>query len=494
MAVKKSPPQSLHVRAALRRQGVRPGDTILAAVSGGPDSMALFHLLSDERTAFPFRVAIAHFNHRLRSSAGADEAFVRGAARRAGLPYFSGRRDVKAYARAHRLNVEEAGRLLRYAFLEKAAARAGANFIATGHTMNDQAETVLMRMLRGTGLTGLAGIPAIGDRSVIRPLIGLIRKDILGYLKARGIAYREDETNRDTTILRNRVRLKLIPYLQKTFGVSVVRPLARLAAIAGEDDAFLDEIARGKTGRGMIKGRGAGAELNAAALTGFPKALARRIVRVFLRELKGDLRDISFEDVESILTLSDGGEIALSKGLVLERRGNSIGRKKRRSRPAPFAFVWDGRDTLPAAGLSFAGRFLSKKQTEETVAGLFPKEKKRASKTSMVGRSTRAASRKARRSGLPDNATGCLLDADALAFPLLVRSRRPGDRYRPLGAPGRAKLSEIMRAKGIPASERDRRPIFFWGDEIIWAPGVPVAEKFKVTPKTKRLFSLRIES
>ncbi len=304
---------------------IHSGETVLVACSGGPDSMALLHLCLELGADEGFATAAAHFNHGLRPRAAADERFVQSAALALGLPYFAGRGDVRADSRVRKTGLEEAARLARYRFLEAAAREAGASRIATGHTMNDQAETILLRLLRGTGPMGLSGIPARRGVAIIRPMLALERRDVLSYLADRGLAFRSDETNRDPAIPRNRIRRELIPFLEKRFAPAAVRSLARLAAISADEDAWLESAAAARLKR-LLGGAPTAPTLDAAALRRLPPALARRVVRAYLLLVKGDLRDVSFDDVEAIRALSAGKCLTLWKGLTIERRRGAIRR------------------------------------------------------------------------------------------------------------------------------------------------------------------------
>jgi tRNA(Ile)-lysidine synthase len=192
-------------------------------------------------------------------------------------------------------------------------------------------------------------------------------------------------------------------------------------------------------------------------------ALARRVAREFLRELQGDLRDISYEDVESLLSLGEGKDLPIRKRLVLRREGGLVGRKKARRPSKAFEILWDGRGevVVAAAGTAFRGT------CHRADAG--------------------------RSSFKNDDRTGVDIDRVKLDFPLVIRNRRPGDIYRPLGAPGRKKLKEILRAKGVPVAGRNRLPVFLSRGEIVWAPGLPVGEKYKITDTTKSVFSIRVK-
>ena len=457
------------VWAAFRRRAVEgglivPGDRVLAAVSGGPDSVALAALLLELREEMPLEVRLAHFNHRLRPEASRDERFVRDLARRWALPLASGSADVRAAAARDKRNLEEAGRELRYRFLRRAAGAVGATKIATGHTMTDQAETVLMRLMRGTGLAGLAGIAPVAAGPpcpVVRPLLDIPGPDLRAWLAARDIPFREDASNLDRRFLRNRIRAELLPELESRYERRIVHHLARLAGLVREDEELLQGFVR-ELADEFIRRRGREVSLDLKTLPLVLPALARRVAREFLRQVSGSLRDVSFEDVEALLALGENKEIALGRGLTLRREGGLVGPKTSRLRVPPFETRWSGRGELavPVAGLAFRGSL------------------------GMPGTSRHPLAK--------DDRTGADLDAGTLVFPLTVRSRRPGDLYRPIGAPGRKKLKEILRAKDVPASARGRRPVFLSGKAIIWVPGLPVAEAHKVTASTKRVFSIRI--
>jgi len=433
------------------------GDKVIIACSGGADSTALVAALLELHDEYSLRPALAHFNHRLRRGAAADERFVIDLAQRLGLPLYLRREDIRAYARKRGMNIEETGRERRYRFLRDAAARIGAAKIATAHTLTDQAETVLMRILRGSGPAGLGGIaPRLGGL-IIRPLIEVERREVEAYLRARKMPYRQDETNWDLRYLRNRVRRRLIPYLQKNFEPEVVRHLGRLAEICRDEEEVWERTTQKEVKR-MILRKDGKSLVDAGRLSTLPPALGRRYVRAFLREVKGDLRRLSFRDVEAVRGLAEGKEAALPGKLVLKREKGLISIKKKSVPPLRYKYKWDGKKKLmiPEVGLSFVARKILKRAARPRY----------------------------------DDDRRILLDAAKVRFPLVVRRRREGDRYRPLGAPGRKKLKEIMRAKGIAASERDQHPVFLSEGEIVWILGLPVAEAFKVTPATKKIFTI----
>lgn len=441
-----------------------PGDRVLAAVSGGPDSVALTALLLRLREEMPLEVRLAHFDHRLRAESGRDERFVRGLARRFVLPLAVGSADVRKAAARGKLNLEEAGRDLRYRFLRRSAEAAGATKIATGHTLTDQAETVLMRLMRGTGLQGLAGIaPSVAGPPcpVVRPLLDIAAPDLRAWLAARDIPFREDASNRDRRFLRNRIRAELLPELEARYEPRIAAHLARLAGLVREDEELLQGFVR-ELADEFIRCQGREMSLDLKTVPLLLPALARRVAREFLRRTAGSLRDVSYEDVESLLALGENKEIALGRGLVLRREAGIVRPKTAAPRAKAFAASWSGQGelVLAEAGLAVRGS---------------------------LGKRTAARRPRAR-----DDRTGADLDADTLVFPLAVRSRRPGDLYRPIGAPGRKKLTEALRARNVPVSERDVLPVFLSRGEIVWAPGLPVSDRHKISDGTRSVFSIRV--
>lgn len=448
-------------RTIVHRGMIKPGETILVACSGGADSTALLHVLYELRTDFALKPAVAHFDHGLRAASAKDARFVHEMAADLGLPFYLQRQDVGAEAKKGGLNLEETGRRLRYEFLQETAAEIGARRIATGHSLDDQAETVLMRLLRGSGSRGLSGIAPILEYAVIRPLIDVRRKEIEAFLRERKISWREDESNRDLRFLRNAVRRRLIPHLEKKYEPAIVEKLGRTADLLAADEQSL-ELHVGRLLPGIVKGEGKKAALSVDALSLLPLGLSRRAIRDFLElHQKGDLLRITFDDIENIRNLGPGKVAVIPGGIRLVRESSWIGRAPVpiKKRAAAFSCAWDGKTLLKfgSKDAAFSGRTIPNGQ-------VFPEPF--------------------------DDVCRAYLDADRLVFPLVVRLLRPGDRYRPLGTAGRQKLTEALRAKGVPVRERSRKAVFVSGDEIAWVEGLPVAETFKVRPSTCRIFMI----
>lgn len=435
-------------------------DKVLIAFSGGMDSTALLAVFLELRKDWLLDLFLGHFNHRLRPGAGEDEQFVRNIAQEYALPLFVASEDVRSFAQQNRLNLEEAGRMLRYEFLAKTAQQIAGVKIATGHTLNDQAETFFLRLMRGSGLKGLGCILPIVEGRIIRPFLSVERKDIAEYVKKKGLAFREDESNRDRSYARNKVRLDLIPYIQENFEPNIVRRIGKTATIFQEEEDLLNKWASHEAKKAVKREKGE-VRLDLNFLSTVPLGLARRVIREFIQELKGDLREISFEDVDFLLNLEEGKSHQLTDKILLKRENGLVFCRPELPDRITYAYQWDGTSPLLLEELNLL---------------------------------IKAQRIKRPQSFAYDDRAKAYLDGKAISFPLQIRNRQEGDRYRPLGAPGHKKLKEIMRAKSIPMAERDKKPVFLTEDEIIWVLGLPVAEKFRIRDTTKEVLVITVTS
>jgi tRNA(Ile)-lysidine synthase len=305
---------------------------VLVGLSGGGDSVALALLLLELAEHGGFTLAgLAHLNHHLRPTADRDEAFCAELARQVGLPFLSESANVRDYAAGNRLSIEDAARRLRYDFLERAAERVLADRIAVGHTEDDQAETFLLKLARGAGLSGLGGVYPRRGR-VVRPLLEVSRANLRAYLRGRGQAWVEDETNETLDYARNRIRHKVLPELDAAYGGTTVPALARAAQLAREDGAWLDALAEERYERLVIRSEAA-LELPVSALASEPLPIRRRLVLRALRELARE-REVSVRHVDEALALLaelgsaadiPGGRMELRAGrlVLFDRRASS---------------------------------------------------------------------------------------------------------------------------------------------------------------------------
>ena len=444
-------------RTIARWQLLGRDDRVAIAISGGSDSVALAWLLREIAPEFQVELAgLIHVNHRLRGAASdGDESFCRDLATRLSLPIEVHHRDVVALARARGVSLETAAREARYECFEKGAVALDATVVATGHTQDDQAETVLLRLLRGAGTRGLSGIRIRRGR-FIRPLLETRREDLRRYLLGLGEAWCEDASNADTAIIRNRIRHELIPVLTE-IAPGGVQSLGRLAALASDDEQFLENAANESASALVLSDR----SVDAAALGALPAALARRLVRRFAAEAAPGV-NLSARHLEAVyrLAATDNpvGVLDLPGLTVSKRSGRLEFAAGRRARYGELA-AWPVRPldvpglvVMPEAGLAIEARALRKEE---------------ASAVNPVSEASHGA--RVVIQGGPD------------ASRLLVRNRRPGDRFQPLGAPGRRKLQDVLVDRKVPRSERDAVPIVTdVNGEIVWVAGVALAERCRI--------------
>jgi tRNA(Ile)-lysidine synthase len=465
---------TLRVVGALRAWRLAgPGDRVVAAVSGGPDSVALVHLL---RAALPevgaALVGLAHLHHGLRGEdADADEAFCLGLAGELGLPCEVERVDVAALCRQSGRSREAEGHAARYAFFDRARIRLGATLVATGHTRDDQAETFLLRALRGAGLRGLGGIRR-RTGCVIRPLLDVRRCEILAWLEEAGLPFREDSSNADRSIPRNLLRHEVVPFLASRFGPAVTDALARAAHLAADDDACLEAAAAEQAGT-VVEAGTDGVWLDATALGALPVAIRRRIVLGTLaRAAPG--RFVGSRHAEAVVRLAERGR----EGAVVQLPGSRATRRGHRIHLEGVQCERGGRPPAGQARPAVAPRVL-------TVPGSVVLEESAVEVS--VERLSRAAA------GDPAaHPCAAMVDAAAAGEPLLVRGRRPGDRLRPLGLAGRKKVQDLLVDRKVPRQERDRVPIVTdAGGRIVWVAGHAIAHDFRVTAATTGVLLLK---
>ena len=446
---------------------VAPGGRVFAALSGGADSVALTLLLREIAPAGEFVLAgVVHLNHRLRAAAAADEHFCRELAAGLSLPIEVEHADVRGAAERERVSIEAAGHQARYALFERVAGAERDGRVATAHTRDDQAETYLMRLIRGAGPAGLAGIrPRCGR--VVRPLLQVSRRELRAYLAARGQTFREDETNRDPAVTRNRVRHELIPLLEARFSPSIADALARGAAIARADAAWIEAAVDAAAGSVVTAGAEE-ATVDAPALRRQPPALARRLARRALEH--AGRRRVGFDHVERFLALAgavgSGGGGADFPGCRVERRGPLLVVRPTRRRGAPRGGVEPFRYELrvpgcvrvPEAGLEIAA--------EQAVAAPSGRLAARGDTVAVTARD--------------------------LSPPLVVRNWRPGDALRPLGLGGRKKLQDLFVDRKVERGTRHRVPLVAdRGRGIVWVVGHTVADDFRITPTTEGMLILK---
>jgi len=444
----------------LRWQLVPPGSRVLAAVSGGPDSLALLHALwADGAARGLAEVSAAHLDHTLRGDESAAEAaWVAAWCAERGIKCHVGAADVAGRAKAGKRGKQEAARAARYAFLEEAAARVGADWIATGHTRDDQAETVLMNVLRGAGTDGLAGIPALSGR-VVRPLIDVSRAEVEAYCAALGLEPRRDPSNFEAgAYTRNRVRLDLLPRLAREYNPAVADALVRLSAIAGRDSEYLEQQAAAALAQVAISGTADRLVLDRAGLAGLHPAIGRRVLRLALAQVRGTDTGVTFEHIEAVCRAIAEPDAA-GFGLTL---------------PAP------------ACGLTVRG-------ARVTIVRNDPEPPDTGAEAALMVPGTAAlpGSVGAVRAGWEDSAGSVGLNAGAVNLPTLhLRFWQAGDKIDPAGMGGRhKKLSDVFTDAKVPRPQRHTLPLVADERGLLWVPGHCLSERVRADEKTgRRLF------
>lgn len=472
-----------------KQQMLAAGDCVGVAVSGGADSVALFRLLERLREKLGITLVVVHFNHRLRGvESDGDAQFVAELAKAHGLESVTECGDVAAAAAANKWNIEDAARRLRYAFFERVVRESQATRIAVAHTADDQAETVLAHLFRGTGPAGLAGIyPAIG--TVVRPLLEERREGLRKYLREAEQAWREDSTNTDVRRLRARVRSRLLPLIEQEFSPGIVDHLSGLARLNREQETFWEALIEDRL-RTLTQSASGGLRISirdllaplelgtpplpaplagTEALNWPQRTLAERLIRGLCKRLRGSREGLTAAHVEQVIHLACGSDsgrrIELPGGIVAERsfqemifraESRRADRKQSRAQGPEYQYVV----SLPSRGsatiwVTELSRRFHVKVIDWTVA---------ERETKMEGTA---------------------LDLDSLRSPLVLRSWQPGDAYRPAGRRRMQKLKQMFLAGRIPSAERARWPVIESGGRVVWAWGMPPAGDYCAHESTR---------
>jgi len=443
---------------------IEPGDRVVVAVSGGADSVCLLDVLHRLQGTLDMRLTVAHFDHGLRPDADDHETqFVRELAVSLHLDVVVKKANPPLDPQGP--SVEEKARALRYGFLREVKKACGAQKIATGHTLNDQAETVLMRLLRGSGPAGLSGIRRVRRDGIIRPLIELTREEILFYLRHRQLKYVTDASNFEPTYLRNRIRLHLLPQIE-TYQPRIIEILGRTADVARADNRWLNAQARIWISEWGQTGPRNETILPISRFSELPEALKNHVVRETLKAMTGSLRRIGLAHIEAIKRLASSGRphvrATLPDGLLARRVYGRLIFSKGGAPPADsycFLIERTGSFHIDALGCTLTLEEMEPESLQGLDAGPW---------------------------------TACL-DANRIVFPLLLRNVRPGDRFVPMGMTGHKKLKDFFVDMKIPSDIRSRIPVLAQGDQLIWVCGLRMDDRFKITPGTRRVLKIAFD-
>ncbi len=449
----------------IKRHGlIRPEGHVLAAASGGPDSMAMLEILRELAASLGFRLSAAHFNHGIRPESGKERDLVAEFCEKSEIELLEEKADVPAMAGLRGEGLEETARKARYSFLHRAAETAGADRVATGHTLNDQAETILHHIIRGSGLRGLEGIP-VRRGILIRPVMGCEREELKNLLKERSIPYALDRSNLDNSFLRNRIRNQLLPMLRRDFNPSMDSALIRLAENVSEGldspRAAVDRIIReypAMEGAVTIPLD----EISRLGDFGIYLLVDRILADSF--EVYQDIEKCHFDSVKKLVRGGrSGATIELPRRIEVRRDQRSVqichATESRLFSPVEekIELPLPGRKTIPELGI---------KVTVEKVSASGDGSYLSTPAEALLG---------------------------GISLPLTVRSRKPGDRMVPFGMKGSRKLSDIMIDSKIPLGQRDRIPVFEDRRGIIWVPGVAAAEEARIGADTGEIVRISIK-
>lgn len=457
---------------------LKENDTVLVGVSGGADSVALINILNEIAGSFSLKLGIAHLNHSLRGKESDDDArFVALLSDKLNLPCFMEKKDVIKYKTENGLSLEEAGRRVRYEFFEDIAGKRGYTKIALGHTCDDNAELVLMYLLRGSGPLGISGIPPVrhglkNNLMIIRPLIKTSRKEILGYISEKNLLHVTDKSNLDEKYLRNRIRHSLIPELENYYNPKIVETLNRLASIVRSEDEWMENEMKSILDKNTVLKENNRIVLSVHGINSLHPAAKRRAIRNAVAGVKGDLRRISYSHVELLLTQlesdSDGWRLDLPDRIRVARTGSNlfvskenialrnVVSKRKKTDQVYYEYIINEPGIIDAVKEGFKVIFSETKKID-------PDEIRKAGQ------------------GV------AYFDMDKISFPLVLRNRLPGDRFTPLGMTGSKKVSKYMINKKVPEDSRLKLPVMLSNFKIIWLAGHIIGDSVKVTSNTRKI-------
>jgi tRNA(Ile)-lysidine synthase len=453
-----------------KQRMLSPRQRILAAVSGGPDSVAMLHLLYDLREELELTIEVAHLQHGIRGEeAMADAQFVAGLAERLGLIFHLKEIDLPKLKLASGKSLEEIGRLERYRFFADTAQLSRLDAVATAHTADDQAETIVMRLFRGAGRTGLRGIAPVGQLAIglerhcanvllIRPLLDIRRREVMEYIEQRKLTYRSDSSNKDPFFLRNWIRLKLMPQVSERFGEKLTERLCAQAQVLREEEDYLTEVTRQQ-----LEKVSEGQRLKRKLFLDLNRALQRRVIRLWIEQRRGHLRAIDFDHVEAALSLIAGGppqgRLALPGGWQLAREYETIIFDFPNVKPRCYSYPFKPGTTLAVIE---AGIMIDSKLIDPT-----PDK-------------------------LPDTFMEAVFDPELLKGNLLVRNFRNGDRFQPLGMGGHKKVKDLFIANQLPLRTRAVLPLLVMDNEILWIPGYGRSDFARIGSATRISLHLKV--
>ncbi|HOZ61585.1 MAG TPA: tRNA lysidine(34) synthetase TilS [Smithellaceae bacterium] len=452
------------VKNTIQKQGlVYPGEKIIVALSGGPDSVALLDVLAQIAPQMNLQLIVGHFNHGLRGSeSDEDEKYCRRLAEKYRLPFFGGKMDRTKRLKGE--SPEDFYRRQRYIFLDGVARSNQAQKIAFGHNLQDQAQTILLRLVRGSSPEGLKGIPPVRENRFIRPLIDVSRGQIIEYLNSRHIPYRKDSSNENRRFLRNRIREDLVPLLKREFNPRIEENLARTAQVLRREDDFIKGFVSEAIESPFISREQGGFCLNVDYVRSLHPAVRGRLLKVILDEMYSGPKGLSYVHIN-----------CLEEMIQLKKSGKMIHLPGRIKARLEYGRLILAKQDLNAKKLEYAYPIT-------TEGSFYIREK-----------GVNVCLQKVSRDYIDYKAKNKVyMDLAALQPPLLLRNRRKGDWFEPMGAGGRKKLKDFFIDQKVPRTQRDDIMLIVDAVSVVWVEKMRLSERVKITDQTKSVLEVRI--
>lgn len=445
---------------------IKNGDCVVVGLSGGPDSVCLLHVLWCLKKDFNLKLVAIHINHMLRGEESyRDEEFVKKLCQQLDIELKSIRVDINRVSQQKGISIEEAGREERYKNFEIVADSIGADRIAVAHNKNDQAETVLMNIIRGTGLDGLKGIDYARGR-IVRPLLDIERSEIEAYIREKKLDTVTDSSNLEKIYARNRIRLDVIPSIDKLFECNLVKSIDRMSRLIKDDIDFIDGKVKKSYYNAVLRKENEEVELLLGKIKRMHIAVKRRVIRKAIEEVKGNVKGIESIHIENILEIIDNGRVGSRidlPGIKIGRTYESIRFYKKERQFESF----DYEVSLNIPGITEIGK--DEHYIEASIITDFKVSDYK---------------------GVKARALIQFFDYDKLIEGINIRKRKKGDLFKPINSNGTKKLKEYFIDNKVPREIRDNIPLIAKGQEIIWIIGYKISDKFKVTENTKRVLKL----
>lgn len=442
---------------------IKENENIVIGVSGGPDSMALLHVLLEIRDFIDFNIYIAHLNHGVRGiEARNDQLFVEKQAKKLNLPYYTRNVSMIEYGKEKGITAEEAGRELRFGFFREIIKEQGGGKIAVAHNKNDQAETLLMRFMRGTGIDGLKGMEFI-SQDIIRPILSISRSEIEKYIEEKNIDTVLDKTNLQPIYTRNKVRLELIPYIEENFNPNIIDTIWRTSRISTIDSEFLEEYTEKEYDKLLKKEEDNVIILDGEKLTYLNRSIQQRVIRNGIQKINGSLQGITEIQILSVLNLllmgKTGKRINLINNIIARLNYNElIIEKKEKIEDRDFLceLSYPGDVKLKELGYYFNMEIIEINEKTEFEKSKYVK----------------------------------YFDLSKIKGKLFFRNRKQGDRFSPFGMSGSKKIKDYFIDEKISKDLRDKIPLLIDEKNILWVVGYRTSEDYKVTKDTERILKI----